>query len=105
MANFGIILSAEALSLPKDGIVNFHPGILPDQAGRTPVVRLWNAGGGASGLTIHRAIARPDAGPVLKTLPAHVDKRLTLEENILALYRLGLSRLPDVLFPPQKPAI
>lgn len=99
MANFGIILSQETLSAPKSGIVNFHPGLLPEQAGRTPVARLLKAGGGTSGLTIHRVTAQVDAGPVLFVEPGRVDPALSLEANVLALFRLGLPRLADVIFP------
>lgn len=96
IANFGIILPPEALEAPvapERGYINFHPGLLPDQAGREPVRRLWETEKFGSGLTIHRVVERVDAGPVLFTAPFTLDRSLSLEQNTRAIFLLGLPYL------------
>jgi methionyl-tRNA formyltransferase len=97
MANFGILLSETSLGIPSAGVINFHPGTLPDQAGRAPISKLWSKGGGLSALTIHRAVPKADAGPILATYPYQVDAKLSLDQNLSQVYRLGISFFPQLI--------
>lgn len=97
MANFGTLLSEASLAGPKGGVINFHPGSLPEQAGRSPVSKLWANGGGSCALTVHRAVLRPDAGPVLAVYSSHVDPKSSLSQNLARIYRLGISFFPQLL--------
>ncbi len=99
IANFGVILSGASLKMARSGFVNFHPGLLPGQAGREPVRRVWEQGGGASGLTLHRATERVDDGPKLFTAPYVVDSGISLDDNVRAIFKLGLPLLERVIFP------
>lgn len=67
MANFGIILDNEILSLPAEGVVNAHFGILPAYPGRNPLLKALANGERVVGVTLHRVTDRIDAGPVLDT--------------------------------------
>jgi len=97
MANFGVLLKAPTLALPVSGFVNFHPGLLPEQAGRAPVSRVWAAGGGPSALTVHRVTPEVDQGPVLWTFPYEIDPRISLDQNLHLIYRLGTPIFPSLL--------
>ncbi len=97
MANFGILLTAATLALPRSGFVNFHPGRLPEQAGRAPISTLWASGGGPSALTVHRVTPEVDAGPVLQTFPYAVDARISLDQNLYHIYRLGIAFFPQLI--------
>lgn len=102
IANFGIILTAATLAAVKEGFVNFHPGLLPGQAGRAPVSQVWSQGGGPSGLTIHAVTPEPDAGPILGCVPFQIDPVKTLDSNIHAIYQIGLPFLSRTLFSSSK---
>lgn len=97
MANFGILLTAATLAIPRSGFINFHLGRLPEQAGRTPLSRLWTSGGGPSALTVHRVTPEVDAGPVLRIFPCSVDPRISLDQNLHRVYRLGIAFFPQLL--------
>ena len=97
IANFGIILSAGSLAAAGERFINFHPGLLPSQPGRSPVRRVWERGGGASGLTVHIATTQVDSGPILHTVPYSISPDQPLDQNILKIYRLGLPLLPNLL--------
>lgn len=98
IANFGIILSDRTLATVRHGFLNFHPGLLPQQAGREPVTRLWKQGGGPSALTVHRVTAVPDAGSVLWTVPTRVDTDRSIDQNLRSIFGLGLPYLPQAIF-------
>jgi methionyl-tRNA formyltransferase len=65
MASFDQILTAETLAIPTHGWLNIHPSLLPAYRGPEPVY--WSISDGAtnSGVTMHRAVPRIDAGPIL----------------------------------------
>jgi methionyl-tRNA formyltransferase len=75
IANFGIILRADALSVPRGGFVNAHFGLLPENPGRNPVRRILDEGGAVTGVSLHRVIEKVDAGPILATRTVSVGAR------------------------------
>jgi methionyl-tRNA formyltransferase len=83
MASFDQILSARVLAIPAHGWLNAHPSALPAYRGPEPVY--WTIADGAeeAGITLHRAVPRFDAGPIL----AQRRLRLTGEETAGTLTR------------------
>jgi methionyl-tRNA formyltransferase len=67
VANFGIIIPKKCLSVPKEGFINAHMGLLPKYPGRLPIQAALKAGETAVGVTLHRVIETVDEGPVLDT--------------------------------------
>ncbi len=65
ITNFGIILSPPVLAIPKDGFVNAHFGILPENPGRHPITKVLEERASLTGVTLHRVTEKPDAGPIL----------------------------------------
>ncbi len=67
IANFGIILSKECLSIPKEGFINAHMGLLPQYPGRLPIRSALEKGESVVGVTLHRVTEKVDEGPIIQT--------------------------------------
>jgi methionyl-tRNA formyltransferase len=65
MASFDQIVGARALAIPTNGWLNVHPSALPHYRGPEPVYWVIADGETRTGITLHRAVAKFDAGPVL----------------------------------------
>ena len=64
---FGLSLkvSAEALRMPKHGFINFHPGVLPNYRGPSPVFWAIRNREASGGVTVHQMDEDWDTGPIL----------------------------------------
>jgi len=65
MASFDQIVGARALAVPRHGWMNVHPSALPARRGPEPVYWTIADGDPVAGITLHRAVPKVDAGPVL----------------------------------------
>jgi methionyl-tRNA formyltransferase len=54
-----------ALAVPRYGIVNVHPGLLPRYGGPNPMGWALRNGDPEMGMTVHRMTSEIDAGPIL----------------------------------------
>ncbi len=85
---FGLILPAEILNIPKYGILNLHPSILPELRGPSPIhytILNMTKFGGVSIMAMDTGI---DTGPVAAQQRIAIDKN----ENYSSLYsKLSLS--------------
>jgi len=88
---FGRILGAEAIALPRCGVLNLHSGILPDYRGVLATFRALMNGDAKIGCTLHR-IDRPsiDTGPVIEIGTLEVDRSRSLFWHVLSLYPIGV---------------
>jgi methionyl-tRNA formyltransferase len=70
-AGFPWKLPVEALEVPRLGVINFHPALLPRYRGPIPVGWAIRNGDREIGVTFHRMSADLDTGPILApaTLP------------------------------------
>ena len=59
------MLSAKMLEIPAVGCFNMHGSLLPKYRGRVPVNWALVHGESESGVTLHRMVAKPDAGHLL----------------------------------------
>lgn len=85
IAYYGKILPKAVLELPKHGFLNAHPSLLPRWRGPSPVQAAILAGDKTTGVTIHVATEKPDAGPILvqKEIPiGPKDTCLSLTEKL-----------------------
>ena len=64
-AGFPWKLPAEALEVPRLGVINFHPSLLPRYRGPIPVGWAIRNGDREVGVTFHRMSADLDTGPIL----------------------------------------
>jgi methionyl-tRNA formyltransferase len=64
-AGFPWKLPVEALEVPRLGVINFHPSLLPRYRGPIPVGWAIRNGDREIGVTFHRMAAELDTGPIL----------------------------------------
>lgn len=67
VASFGKILPKEILEIPKHGILNVHPSLLPKLRGPSPIQTAILEGEKKTGVTIMLLNEKMDEGPVLAT--------------------------------------
>jgi methionyl-tRNA formyltransferase len=94
MASFDQIVAAKALAIPAHGWLNIHPSPLPRYRGPEPIY--WTIADGApeAGITLHRAVPRFDAGPILaqRLVPVAADETAgTLTRKLCAAGAAALS--------------
>jgi methionyl-tRNA formyltransferase len=65
IAAYGQILKQPVLDLPRRGVLNVHPSLLPRHRGAAPVAAAILAGDEETGVTIMRTELALDAGPIL----------------------------------------
>jgi methionyl-tRNA formyltransferase len=65
MASFDQIIGARVLAVPRNGWMNVHPSALPARRGPEPVYWTIAEGDPVAGVTLHRAVPKVDAGPLL----------------------------------------
>lgn len=67
LADFGQLIPQAILDIPRLGIVNIHPSLLPRHRGATPIPATILAGDRVAGVSIMRMDAGLDTGPVVAT--------------------------------------
>ena len=95
MASFDQIIGARALGIPRHGWLNVHPSFLPQYRGPEPVYWAIADGQTQTGITLHRAVAKFDAGPIMAQAPVSIepdDNAGTLTKRIVAA---GVKLLPN----------
>ena len=102
------LLGEELLASARRGAYNLHGSLLPRYRGRAPVNWVLVNGETETGVTLHRMVQRPDAGPILaqQRVPiADEDTAYTLHAKLreaartlldAALPRLARGELPEV---------
>jgi methionyl-tRNA formyltransferase len=65
LADYGRLVPAAILDLPRHGAVNLHPSLLPRHRGAAPVAAAILAGDAATGVTLMRMDAGLDTGPIV----------------------------------------
>jgi methionyl-tRNA formyltransferase len=65
LADYGQIVPAALLALPRHGILNVHPSLLPRHRGATPIPAAIANGDAETGVTIFRMDEGIDTGPVV----------------------------------------
>ncbi len=65
LADYGRLIPAALLDLPRHGALNLHPSLLPRHRGAAPVAATILAGDAVTGVTLMRMDEGLDTGPVL----------------------------------------
>lgn len=94
---YGHILKSELLQIPRRGMVNVHPSLLPELRGAAPIEWAILNGDETTGVTIMRLDAELDAGPILHRLPHRIDPGTTGGELSDHLAELGAQALVEAL--------
>jgi methionyl-tRNA formyltransferase len=94
---YGHILKPDLLALPRQGMVNLHPSLLPELRGAAPVEWAILNGLEQTGVTIMRMEEGLDSGPVLLQIPHHIDTDVTGGELSEHLSEMGAQALVEAL--------
>ena len=65
VANFSQIIRNRIRSIPRLGVLNFHPSLLPRYRGPTPLYWILRQGETSSGVTVHFIDEGIDTGPIV----------------------------------------
>ncbi len=94
---YGHILKSELLHIPRRGMVNVHPSLLPALRGAAPVEWAILNGAETTGVTIMQMDVELDAGPILHRLPHRIDPGTTGGELSDHLAEMGAQALIEAL--------
>lgn len=94
---YGHILSPELLAVPRRGMVNVHPSLLPALRGAAPVEWAILNGLEKTGVTIMQMEAGLDSGPVLHQIPSTIPPDVTGGELSEHLAEVGAQALVETL--------
>ena len=92
-ACFPRILGERWLTLAPHGAFNLHPSRLPAYRGPSPLFWQFRNGEERMGITLHRAVAAVDAGPVLEIDEMPIAAGVSASEVNAALARQGAALL------------
>lgn len=94
---YGHILKPDLLALPRLGMVNVHPSLLPALRGAAPVEWAIINGLERTGVTIMQLDAGMDSGPILHQIPHAIDSEVTAGELSEHLAEMGTLALVETL--------
>ncbi len=94
---YGHILAPALLALPRYGMLNVHPSLLPELRGAAPVEWAILNGLRQTGVTIMQMEAGLDSGPILLQIPHDIDPEVTGGELSEHLSEMGAQALVEAL--------
>ena len=96
VAAYGQLIPSWLLNLPRLGMINVHPSLLPKYRGAAPVHRAVIAGERETGVTIMRVAPKLDAGAMFAATVRPIGPDETSEELEEALASIGAGLLVEV---------
>ena len=94
---YGHILKPDLLAVPRRGMINVHPSLLPELRGAAPVEWAIVNGLEKTGVTIMLMDQGMDSGPILHQIPHHIDAEVTGGELSEHLSEMGAQALVEAL--------
>jgi methionyl-tRNA formyltransferase len=94
---YGHILKPELLHVPRRGMVNVHPSLLPELRGPAPIEWAILNGLATTGVTIMQMDEGLDSGPILHQIPHEIAPEITGGELAEHLAELGALALVETL--------
>lgn len=94
---YGHLLKPDLLAIPKRGMINVHPSLLPELRGAAPVEWAVLRGLESTGVTIMQMEAGMDSGPILHQIPHGIPADITGGELSLHLSEVGAQALVEAL--------
>lgn len=92
LADYGEILPKEIIDIPKYGVLNIHPSLLPKYRGPSPIVSAILSGEKKTGVSIIKINEKIDSGDVLSQIEIKIKPRENTEQlkNRLANFAADL---------------
>src|SRR5437899_9400952 len=94
---YGHILRPSLLAIPRHGMINVHPSLLPELRGAAPVEWAILNDLKQTGVTIMRMDEGLDSGPILLQIPHDIDPEVTGGELSEHLSEMGAQALVEAL--------
>ncbi len=95
---YGRFLPPEVLAIPRLGVLNIHPSLLPRHRGPSPVTTAILNGENETGVTLMLLDEGMDSGPVLaQSEPVQLDGSERAGELTARLFEIGAAMLPSVI--------
>jgi methionyl-tRNA formyltransferase len=94
---YGHMVPSALLELPRLGLINVHPSLLPKYRGAAPVHRAIIGGETVTGVSIMRVTPQLDAGAVFATVTRRIEAHETSEAVEADLSRSGADLLVEVV--------
>jgi methionyl-tRNA formyltransferase len=94
---YGEILAPNILAIPKKGVINIHPSLLPKYRGASPMQATLLAGERETGVTLIQMVEKMDAGPIIAQEILAISSDETAGTLHDKLAHLGARLLRDVL--------
>lgn len=94
---FPVRIPADALAVPRRGVVNGHPALLPRYRGPNPIGWALRNGDAELGFSFHRMDAGFDTGPLLAQGSAPLAGAERAQDVLETLFGLWVSLLPRAL--------
>src|SRR5881396_2954966 len=94
---YGHVLKPDLLGLPRRGMINLHPSLLPELRGAAPVEWAILNGLKQTGVTIMRMDEGLDSGPIVLQIPHEIDPEVTGGELSEHLSEMGAQALVEAL--------
>jgi methionyl-tRNA formyltransferase len=96
VAAYGNLIPRALLDVPRFGMINVHPSLLPKYRGAAPVHRAVIAGETETGVTIMRVAPKLDAGAMFARVTRPIGANETSDELETALAATGARLLVEV---------
>ena len=93
VASFGLILPDYILNIPKLGVINIHPSLLPKLRGPSPISSAIIEGLETTGVSIMKMVKELDAGPILFQEKFKIKENYNSEQLGLELFNLAAQNL------------
>ncbi|MCX6810994.1 MAG: methionyl-tRNA formyltransferase [Candidatus Berkelbacteria bacterium] len=97
LADFSQIISKDLINLPKYGILNIHPSLLPKYRGPSPVVTAILNGDKKTGVSIIKLSDKIDAGDILSQLEIRIRPRENADQLKNRLAEFGADLLAETV--------
>ncbi len=99
LADYGQIVPAELLDMPRHGALNLHPSLLPRHRGASPIPATILAGDKETGVSLMRMDAGLDTGPIVAQRTLSLTRRESAPELEAKLALLAAELLGETLEP------
>ena len=97
VADYGRIIPAHYLEIPKFGFINIHPSLLPKYRGPSPIQTTIINGDMETGVTIIKVDAEVDHGDILSSIKYQVSREKKYKDTESDLAGLGAKLLTETL--------
>tara|TARA_B110000116_G_C16779007_1_gene557294 strand:- start:750 stop:1742 length:993 start_codon:yes stop_codon:yes gene_type:complete len=97
VAAYGLIIPKEILDIPKYGVLNIHPSLLPMYRGPSPVATALMNGDSYTGVSIMLLDQGMDSGPVLVSKKININSGHNTQTLTQELFQIGADLLIETM--------